>query len=379
MRTVKLRVVAVTAALLLVSAGLVGTAAAGHVTCGDTITQDTTLDSDVGPCLGTTSGIIIGDDGVTLDLNGHDVIGDPNLDGERAEGIIIRDRQDVTVTSSQSGGTVRDFDAGVTITSQSTNVTVENIEARDNIGNPSVSDFGDGIVLFNSSDNVIRNNTVDHNGPFDGIGVVGGDSARNTIEGNTVINNDIPSSATINQDDGIRLEPDTANNIVRGNTVTDNGLDGIAVFADSTGNTLQGNKVRHNGYHDKAHRKGDGIRVFDRGNDTTINTTPTDDVPNKVFNNAANGIRVDSHNNEIRDNKTGENGDAPTLEKEVAPLTLTVDTRVRLKLAGEETQHPAPAYDLHDGNTDSDGNPTCDNNTWANNTFDTAFPQCTTN
>lgn len=375
MRTVKLRLVAVTTALLLVSAGLIGTAAAGHVMCGDTITQDTTLDSDVGPCLGPTSGIVIGSDGVTLDLNGHEVIGDPNLDGEGAQGIIIENRQAVTVTSSQPGGTVRDFDAGVNI-SGSSNVTIKNIAARDNIGSSS-SAFGDGIVLFNSPDNLIKNNEVDHNGPFDGIGVVGAGSTGNTVESNTVVNNDIPSSATVNQDDGIRLEPDTTKNIVRNNTVIDNGLDGIAVFADSTGNTLQGNEVRHNGYHDKAHRKGDGIRVFERGNDTTINTTPSNDVPNKVFDNAANGIRVDSHNNEIRDNKTGENGEAPTLEKEVGPLTVTVDTRAHLKIAGEETQHPAPAYDLHDGNTDSDGNPTCDNNTWADNTFDTAFPECT--
>lgn len=377
MEPVKLRLVAVTAALVMVSTALVGTAAAGHVTCGNTITQDTTLDSDVGPCLGDTDGIIIGADGVTLDLNGYDVIGDPNLDGEFAEGIVIQGRETVTVTSSEDGGTVRDFDAGVTITQGSSNVTVKDIAVRDNIGNPSLgSDFGDGIAIFNSSDNLIKGNVVDHNGPFDGIGVVqfgsGTSATGNEIVGNEVINNNIPSSATINQDDGIRLEPGTADNTVTDNTVHANGLDGIAAFADSTGNTLRDNDVRGNGFHDKAHRKGDGIRVFDGADNTTI------DQGNEAFDNAANGIRVDSRGNEILDNLSGDNADAATLEQDIGPLTVTVDHRVRLQAGGEELEDPAPAYDLHDSNTDDADNPTCDDNTWSGNTWDTAFPECTT-
>ena len=42
--------------------------------CGDEITADTTLDSDLIDC--PNNGIVIGADGVTLDLNGHTIDGD---------------------------------------------------------------------------------------------------------------------------------------------------------------------------------------------------------------------------------------------------------------------------------------------------------------
>ena len=51
-----------------------GRALASHVSCGDTITADTTLDSDLLDC--PNNGIVIGADDVTLDLNGHTVAGD---------------------------------------------------------------------------------------------------------------------------------------------------------------------------------------------------------------------------------------------------------------------------------------------------------------
>ena len=51
-----------------------GQALASHVQCGDVITQDTTLDSDLIDCPG--DGLVIGADDVTLDLNGHTVDGD---------------------------------------------------------------------------------------------------------------------------------------------------------------------------------------------------------------------------------------------------------------------------------------------------------------
>jgi hypothetical protein len=68
------RVVCITAAAL--SAGAWGTvdALASHVRCGQTITGDTTLDSDLTNCPG--SGVVIGAENVTLDLNGHTIDGD---------------------------------------------------------------------------------------------------------------------------------------------------------------------------------------------------------------------------------------------------------------------------------------------------------------
>jgi hypothetical protein len=64
--------------LALVVAGLTvlgaGQALANHVRCGDTITTDTTLDSDLVNC--PNNGIVIGADNITLDLNGHTIDGD---------------------------------------------------------------------------------------------------------------------------------------------------------------------------------------------------------------------------------------------------------------------------------------------------------------
>ena len=53
-----------------------GRALASHVGCGDMITTDTTLDSDLVDC--PNNGIVIGADDVTLDLNGHTIDGDGN-------------------------------------------------------------------------------------------------------------------------------------------------------------------------------------------------------------------------------------------------------------------------------------------------------------
>src|SRR5918995_4880123 len=51
-------------------------ASASHVSCGDVITEDTTLDSDL-DCGDLSGGappaLTIGADGVTLDLNGHTI------------------------------------------------------------------------------------------------------------------------------------------------------------------------------------------------------------------------------------------------------------------------------------------------------------------
>jgi parallel beta-helix repeat protein len=59
---------AVLAALLVLTPGQ---ALANHVGCGDIVTQDTTLDSDLAGCAGTA--LTIGADHVTLDLGGHRV------------------------------------------------------------------------------------------------------------------------------------------------------------------------------------------------------------------------------------------------------------------------------------------------------------------
>lgn len=314
---------------LLLSVGFVDTAAATHVTCGTVITQNTTLDSDVGPC--PSNGIIVGADNITLDLKGYRVFGTPNS-GDGA-GILLENRTGVTVT----GGTVSDFDAGVAIIGGGNN-TVSKLTARDNIGSLA-SDFGDGIFIDSSNNNVIEKNTVVHNGPYDGIGLFG-TASGNLIEKNVVTDNNVCTpvgTRVLCQDDGIRLEHGTTKNTVTKNEVLRNGLDGIAVFNMATDNVITKNVVEGNGFHVALHRKGDGIRLFSGADRTLIEK-------NRVFNNAANGIIVQSRSNQILKNETGGNAAAG------APNT----------------------YDLHDTN------PNCDLNVWRGNTYVTAFPPCTT-
>ena len=67
------RLAAIVATAATVLAVPVIPAQASHVTCGDVITQDTTLDSDLDDC--PAEGIVIGADGVTLRPNGHTIDG----------------------------------------------------------------------------------------------------------------------------------------------------------------------------------------------------------------------------------------------------------------------------------------------------------------
>ena len=94
-----------------------GPALASHVRCGDTITTDTTLDSDLVNC--PNNGIVIGANNITLDLNGHIIDGDATPVDPCPEGASC----DVGVDNSAGhsgvtveGGSVRQFSVGVLIT-----------------------------------------------------------------------------------------------------------------------------------------------------------------------------------------------------------------------------------------------------------------------
>src|SRR5438067_1079791 len=78
-------------ALLMLTTGLVGTAAAEPaVGCGAVITKSTVLTNDIGPCPGV--GIIVAADNVVLNLNGHTVTGNPQLRGNGPDdpGVLLR-------------------------------------------------------------------------------------------------------------------------------------------------------------------------------------------------------------------------------------------------------------------------------------------------
>ena len=134
-------------------------ALAVHVSCGDTITTDTTLDRDLTDC--PNNGIIIGADDITLDLNGHTIDGDGQLidpcpEGELRDAGISADFHDgVTVVD----GVVREFAVGVGVGS-ARNVRLAGLSSSSNVF------FG--YLLFDVEHSVLRDSSGSNNpGPDD--------------------------------------------------------------------------------------------------------------------------------------------------------------------------------------------------------------------
>jgi sugar lactone lactonase YvrE len=325
--------------------------------CGMTIVKNVTLSYDIGPCPG--DGLVIGADGVKLDLNGHTIIGDSGRSGTDV-GVRLRGRNRVKVT----GGTITGFDAGVAIIGGSGN-TASRLTLANNRGNPDAfaSIFGDGIVLFFSAGNSIVDNAVLDNGPFDGIGLLGAQSDDNLIQGNRVegTNNDDNPFGPVGL--GIILNPflggdrprelSLHRNRVIDNRVIGNGNGGISGLSNVDG-VIQGNRVERNGFQNP-----DGGEAFPGngiGVQNLLFAEPKTRVlvkQNKVLGNAADGIRVLSQDNQIVGNTADGNGG------EFANLFR---------------------FDLNDYNSDPDTfEPNCDSNVWSANIWGSGgfFPACT--
>lgn len=192
-------------ALLLPSAS-----SAASVACGDTITTDTTLTSDL---VGCTDGLTVL--GATLDLGGHTL-------GGAGQGFGIRAGRGATLRD----GTVTGFGRGIDL--EGGDVTVKRLAITDN-----VQGVG-GESTFAILDNIITGNVI-------GMAMGGG---RGTVTGNLFafnsqdgIENAIaePVSITDNivfKNGGRGILVRDATTRVVGNTVSRNGSDGIYVFDD---------------------------------------------------------------------------------------------------------------------------------------------------
>jgi len=339
--------------------GPVGVADAAVLSCGQTITQNTVLENDVGPCApgAGVNGIIVGADNITLDLNGHSVSGTSNLINDGA-GIYLFRRTGVTVKN----GTVRNFDCGVAVEGGSGN-TVTGVNALDNAGAVGVTRCGEGVAILSSQNNRVVGNQLVRNGPFGGVGVytvvnsehnrtTSGVSSGNLIDSNQVIDNNRARSVTINDSDGVRIETQSVFNIISNNNVTGSGLDGISIFSFAPDNTIRFNSVQNNGFLNPFRRNGDGIRVFGGSDRTTV-------IGNRAIGNAANGIIFH-----------GLFGVRPGVMNSTALNNYAVGNN-RLPPI-EQSELGGPTFDLNDGN------PNCDNNTWRGNIYRTANPACTT-
>lgn len=208
-----IRGLAVPAALTALLAFGASAAFADHVSCGDTITQDTTLDSDL-ICAG--DGLVIGADGVTLDLGGHTISGPgagPSA-GVRVQGDFILDDDDMKIRR----GTIRGFETGIEAAADG--LAVRRLAITNNVT---------GILIDISFDVVVRNNVIADNS---GSGLFVLDSGAVRVTGNDALRN---------AGDGIHFGGEVSSSVAEGNVASGNGDDGIEVLEidrDANGNPI---------------------------------------------------------------------------------------------------------------------------------------------
>jgi hypothetical protein len=219
-------------------------ALAGNVHCGDTITSDTTLRADLIGC--PNNGIVIGANGVTLNLNGHVITGDatrvdPCPDGEFCDvGVVIDGHRGVRIKN----GSLRDFSLGVFVLNARGSTlrhlhVVENMflgvavvdSARVRIAGNVIKRNGvdtdeSGLGIFSSQHNWIKRNLIARNGD---IGLY-----AESIDGNVIARN----AFIRNPEAGILMSGDS--NLLARNAVRQNG-DGIVISGDD--NTIRRNLI----------------------------------------------------------------------------------------------------------------------------------------
>jgi len=116
-------------------------------------------------------------------------------------------------------------DAGYVAVVNSTDITVENLDLKNN---------GQGILLAYSKDSTIYGNNITKN-DHDGISLIY--SSYNIMSGNNITNTMY----------GIWLH-NSSNNTISGNNITANNVDGIWLDEYSNYNSISGNHITNNGY-----------------------------------------------------------------------------------------------------------------------------------
>jgi parallel beta-helix repeat protein len=260
------RLVLLTAAVVGAFAFTVGPASANHVSCGDTIVADTTLDTDLVNC--PNNGIVIGADNVTLDLNHHTIDGNGtpaagcNPQTEFCDvGVVNAGHDGVSVMY----GSVRQFGAGVSLFGELRHNRLLGISASRN--------RFIGIQLFKSSRSLIRNcsgtgSTARHAGT--GLGLF--DSQRVRVVHNSFRHNaGHHGMVLVNSND----------NVVKGNRLSRNSGEGMIVEGGERNQIRRNRLVRNDAgitlgpgshnviAHNRVSRGRDGIRI-EKGHDNLI-------------------------------------------------------------------------------------------------------------
>jgi parallel beta-helix repeat protein len=206
--------------LSAVAALVVPAAAQGaQVSCGDAVTQDTTLTDDLRGC--ANDGLVVNGD-VTLDLNGHSVSGRGGGAGIRIDG---------GSTATVTNGTIRGFGIGI---AKFTTMNLGVVDVKVLSNGTGISAFDAGGALSVTASDISRNTSN---------GVLLANTDAVTVDGNRI---------TANGNWGIQVDRFAEPTVISNNLITHNG-GGISV-RDATTRIL--NNVA-------SHNAGDGIAVVD--------------------------------------------------------------------------------------------------------------------
>jgi len=311
-RSVPAPIVALGAALLGLMVFGSGSASAAHVSCGETITTDTTLDSDLTNC---AVGVEIDADNITLDLKGHTIEGDGTGGGD---GVRIAGQQGVVVKN----GTIKEF--GTSVALVETPGAVAQGANNNRVEQIIMSSNAVGIILIGAHNNQLRRNDVSGNA----TGIVlstgfeaPGPPANPRSSGNVLVRNRVSR----NTDDGIVLKASSSNRLAR-NEVSGNGANGIELAAvqgrrsvfTSNVNLLVRNRVSRNKEHgivldegssgnrllgNTTNRNLEGIDLKDSSNNNSV-------LANEALGNDDDGIEISSSSdNHLAGNRASRNGD----------------------------------------------------------------------
>ena len=319
-------------------------AAAEQPKCGDTISADTTLHHDLVNC--SKNAIVIGADGITLDLNGHLIDGDETSSSKTCDCAVFNDGHDgVTVRD----GSVREFDIGVLVEHARHNRLLDISSSRNHFqglgffhsarslvknssGNGSTSHDGSGMFLIASRHVRILDNTFRRNGDHAitvfrsthnhiignrlsrnrGAGInmsEGGGTNRNEVRGNRIVRGgdgiDIAGNRNVitrnhidhsGGEDGSAISLDAGDhNLIARNSVRDPSVAGIGLgFGRAVDNDIRRNRVRGAGE--------DGLRVLAKAEHTLL-------WHNLAVGAGDDGLDVNSSTTKLTRNEARRNGD----------------------------------------------------------------------
>ena len=208
--------------------------------CGAVLTTNLKLEEDL---VGVGDGLIVGADGITVDLNGHTIAG-----SGAGLGITVRGRRGVVV----AGGTIRGFVTGVMIavssgivikenrftenreavflSASTANIIKENIHWQNQLRGIMIRPNSSGVQ---STQNVVKENIlIDNPSGILVFGQPGNTLKENTIAGSTVAGIDLTG-------------PGASGNLVKENTLT-GGAAGIKFAPGWTGNRIIENQIKLN-------------------------------------------------------------------------------------------------------------------------------------